>query len=120
VEGSVERFTREREEGNRRVSEAGNLTINRFFALDQRAYEDGALPAATKELIGLAASMVLRCDDCIRYHLMRCREEGLGGAEIHEALAVSLVVGGSIVIPHLRRALGFLEELEGGAASSGA
>lgn len=119
MEGAVERFTREREEGNRRVSEAGNLTINRFFALDNRAYEDGALPARTKELLGLAASTVLRCDDCIRYHLMRCREEGLGREEIHEALAVSLVVGGSIVIPHLRRALGFLEELDAGAGGDG-
>lgn len=116
MEGSVERFQRERDEGNRRVSEAGNLTLNRFFALDHRAYEDGALPARTKELLGLAASMVLRCDDCIRYHLMRCREEGIAHEELHEALAVSLVVGGSIVIPHLRRALAFLDELDGGTA----
>ncbi|MDT8436519.1 MAG: carboxymuconolactone decarboxylase family protein [Gemmatimonadota bacterium] len=113
MEGQVETFAREREEGNRRVAEADNLTLNRFFALDHRAYEDGALPARTKELLGLAASMVLRCDDCIRYHLTRCREEGVGREELHEALAVSLVVGGSIVIPHLRRALAFLEELDG-------
>jgi AhpD family alkylhydroperoxidase len=119
VEGSVERFQREREEGNRRVSEAGNLTLNRFFALDHRAYEEGALPARTKELLGLAASMVLRCDDCIRYHLLRCREEGVALEELREALAVSLVVGGSIVIPHLRRALAFLDEIEAGATPAG-
>jgi AhpD family alkylhydroperoxidase len=120
LEGSVERFQREREEGNRRVSEAGNLTINRFFALDGRAYEEGALDARVKEMMGLVASMVLRCDDCIRYHLLRCREEGVTSQEIHEAMAVALVVGGSIVIPHLRRALAFLEEVDGPGGKEGA
>lgn len=108
---SLEEFRHFREKMNTAVLAAGNLTINRFFALDQRAYEDGVLPAKTKELMGLVASMVLRCDDCITYHLVRCREEGASHEEILESMSVSLVVGGSIVIPHLRRAMGRLEEV---------
>lgn len=100
-----------RERLNDRIREQGNLTVNRFFALDGRAYEAGALAVDTKELLGLVASMVLRCDDCIRYHLIRCREEGVGDDELFEAFSVALVVGGSIVIPHLRRAVDFLDEL---------
>lgn len=100
-----------RERLNERIREEGNLTVNRFFALDGRAYEAGALEADTKELLGLVASMVLRCDDCIRYHLIRCREEGVGDEELFEAFSVALVVGGSIVIPHLRRAVDFLDDL---------
>ena len=96
---------------NAAILEAGNLNINRFFALDSRTYETGALPVKTKELLGLVASMVLRCDDCITYHLIRCREEGVTDAELYDAFAVALVVGGSIVIPHLRRAVARLEEL---------
>jgi AhpD family alkylhydroperoxidase len=96
---------------NAAINAAGNLTINRFFALDARTYEAGVLEAKTKELIGLTASMVLRCDDCITYHLIRCREEGATNDELFEAFAVGLVVGGSIVIPHLRRAVATLEEL---------
>ena len=85
--------------------------INRFFALDTRSYETGALPVKTKELLGLVASMVLRCDDCVTYHMVRCREEGVTDPEFFDAFAVALVVGGSIVIPHLRRAVARLEEL---------
>jgi AhpD family alkylhydroperoxidase len=96
---------------NEHIHEAGNLTVNRFFALDGRAYEPGALDTPTKELLGLVASMVLRCDDCISYHLVRCREEGWSDDELFDAFAVGLVVGGSIVIPHLRRGVAFLEEL---------
>lgn len=107
----LEEFREYREELNERIREAGNLTVNRFFALDGRAYEEGALGSDTKELLGLVASMVLRCDDCISYHLIRCREEGLEDEELFEAFSVALVVGGSIVIPHLRRAVEFLEEL---------
>lgn len=88
----------------------GNLTINRFFALDTRAYEPGALGARTKELLGLVASLVLRCDDCITYHVVRSVEEGATDEELLETFAVGLVVGGSIVIPHLRRAMARLEE----------
>jgi AhpD family alkylhydroperoxidase len=105
---------------NERISAAGNLTINRFFNLDHRAYESGALDVRTKELLGLVASLVLRCDDCVTYHLKRCVEEGWTDAEIHEGLAVGLVVGGSIVIPHLRRGFARLEELRstGGGGSA--
>ncbi len=100
-----------RERMNEHIHQAGNLTVNRFFALDGRAYEPGALDAPTKELLGLVASMVLRCDDCIAYHLIRCREEGWSDEELFDAFAVGLIVGGSIVIPHLRRAVAFLEEM---------
>lgn len=100
-----------RERMNTRILEAGNLEMKRFFALDGRVYEDGALPARTKELLGLVASVVLRCDDCISYHMIRCREEGVGEEEIFETLSVALVVGGSITIPHIRRAVALLDEL---------
>jgi AhpD family alkylhydroperoxidase len=109
--GTLEAFRHFREKMNAAILEAGNLNINRFFALDTRAYETGALPSKTKELLGLVASMVLRCDDCITYHLVRCREEGVTDPELYDAFSVALVVGGSIVIPHLRRAVARLEEL---------
>jgi len=108
---TLEAFRHFREKMNAAILEAGNLNINRFFALDTRTYESGALPVKTKELLGLVASMVLRCDDCVTYHLVRCREEGVNDAELYDAFAVALVVGGSIVIPHLRRAVARLEEL---------
>jgi AhpD family alkylhydroperoxidase len=108
---SIEEFRRFRERMNDRILEAGNLEIKRFFALDSRTYEPGALDTRTKELLGLSASMVLRCDDCITYHLVRCVEEGVSDDELFETFSVALVVGGSIVIPHLRRAVATLEEL---------
>jgi AhpD family alkylhydroperoxidase len=108
---NLEAFRHFREKMNAAILEAGNLNINRFFALDTRTYESGALPAKTKELLGLVASLVLRCDDCITYHLVRCREEGVSNPEFYDAFAVALVVGGSIVIPHLRRAVARLDEL---------
>lgn len=98
-------FRAYRERMNAEILAQNNLVINRFFALDGRAYEAGVLDARTKELLGLVASMVLRCDDCITYHLIRCREEGVTSPEAMEAMSVALVVGGSIVIPHLRRAV---------------
>ncbi len=110
---SVEEFRRFREKLNKAIHDAGNLNINRFFALDSRTYESGALDTKTKELLGLVASMVLRCDDCITYHVVRSREEGVTDEEFFEAFAVALVVGGSIVIPHLRRAVARLEEVTG-------
>jgi len=85
--------------------------VSTFSARDARGYEDGALPGTTKELLGLVAPMVLRCDDCITYHGIRCREERVSDPEFSDALAVALVVGGSIVIPHLRRAVARLGEL---------
>jgi AhpD family alkylhydroperoxidase len=100
-----------RERMNARILEAGNLEIKRFFALDTRSYEPGALDAKTKELLGLVASMVLRCDDCITYHVVRCKEEGVTDPEFFEAFNVGLVVGGSIVIPHLRRAVDTLDQI---------
>ena len=94
---------------------AGHLTINRFFALDNRTYEAGALGVKTKEMLGLVSSLVLRCDDCVTYHVIRCHEAGVTREEFLEIFSVGLVVGGSIVIPHLRRAMARLEELGGGA-----
>lgn len=108
---SIEEFREFRERMNERILATDNLDIKRFFALDNRAYEPGALPARTKELLGLVASLVLRCDDCITYHIARSIEEGSSDAEIMETLAVGLVVGGSIVIPHLRRAVAALDEV---------
>lgn len=107
----LEEFRAFRERMNDKIRDAGNLEINRFFALDDRAYREGALDVRTKELMGLVASLVLRCDDCISYHLIRCREEGITDEELFEAFNVGLVVGGSIVIPHLRRAVDLLEDL---------
>jgi AhpD family alkylhydroperoxidase len=103
-----------RERMNTRILEAGNLEIKRFFALDTRCYEAGALDVKTKELLGLVASMVLRCDDCVTYHVIRCKEEGVSDAEFFETFNVGLIVGGSIVIPHLRRAVDMLDRLNAG------
>jgi len=108
---AVKRFRSERERLNEKVLAAGNLTVKRFFALDTQAYAPGALDAKTKELLGLASSAVLRCDDCILYHIIRCVEEGATDDEIIEALSIALVVGGSILVPHLRRAIDRLDEL---------
>lgn len=88
----------------------GTLVTKRFFRLDGQAYEDGALHARTKELLGLVASMVLRCDDCIAYHIDRCIQMGVSDEELWESFDVALIVGGSIVIPHLRRGVEFLDE----------
>jgi AhpD family alkylhydroperoxidase len=110
---SLKEFRDFRERMNDRILSSGNLDIKRFFALDTRAYEGGALPVKTKELMGLVASMVLRCDDCITYHVVRCRQEGTTREEFLEAFNVALVVGGSITIPHLRRAVATLDEIEG-------
>ena len=104
-------FREFREKMNERILAADNLEIRRFFALDSRVYEQGALDTRTKELLGLVASLVLRCDDCITYHIVRCLEEDVGEREIFEAFSVGLVVGGSIVIPHLRRAVATVDEL---------
>lgn len=111
--GSLEEFHALRTKMNDAIFAADNLTINRFFALDGRAYEAGALGVKTKEMLGLVASLVLRCDDCVTYHVVRCAEEGVTDQEMMEVFAVGLVVGGSIVIPHLRRAVARLEELRG-------
>ncbi|MGQ9565817.1 MAG: carboxymuconolactone decarboxylase family protein [Candidatus Bathyarchaeales archaeon] len=106
----LEEFRRYREHMNKRILSAGNLGIKRFFALDSRAYDEGALSIKTKELLGLVASTVLRCNDCIVYHIIRCVEEGVTEEEFFEALNVALVVGGSITIPHLRRAVDLFDQ----------
>ena len=111
--GSLEEFRKFRERMNAEILGENNLVINRFFALDTRTYKAGALDVKTKELLGLVASLVLRCDDCVTYHLVRCAEEYVSRSEMFETLSVGLVVGGSIVIPHLRRAVDRWNELEG-------
>lgn len=108
---SLAAFRAFRERMNTRILGENNLVINRFFALDGRAYEQGALDVKTKELLGLVASLVLRCDDCITYHLVRCAEEGVTRDEAFETMSIGLIVGGSIVIPHLRRAVDRWDEL---------
>jgi AhpD family alkylhydroperoxidase len=106
----LEEFKKYRQKMNERILASGNLQIKRFFNLDTQAYEQGSLPSKTKELLGLVASAVLRCDDCVTYHVIRCVEEGVTDQEFFEALNVALVVGGSITIPHLRRAVEHIDE----------
>ncbi|HYE94935.1 MAG TPA: carboxymuconolactone decarboxylase family protein [Rubricoccaceae bacterium] len=102
----LDRFEAYRARMNRRIlEEKDHLGIKRFFALDGAAYRDGALDARTKELLGLVASLVLRCNDCIDYHLLQCVEAGWTDEELDDAMNVGLIVGGSIVIPHLRHAV---------------
>jgi AhpD family alkylhydroperoxidase len=110
---TVAEFRQEREQLNKIVMQYADLTIKRFYGLDSQAYREGALPQKTKEMLGLVASLVLRCDDCIQYHIIRCAEEGVSTDEVVEALGIGLVVGGSITIPHLRRALQAWDELQG-------
>jgi AhpD family alkylhydroperoxidase len=112
----VRAFTDFRKRMNERILAEPNQVVRRFFALDTQTYQAGALDVKTKELLGLVASMVLRCDDCISYHVAQCREAGVNRDEMFEAFSVGLVVGGSIVIPHLRRAVDFLDKLESGDA----
>ncbi len=109
---TLEQFEEFRAAMNRRIEESDHLGLKRFFALDHQAYEPGPLDAKTKELLGLVASAVLRCDDCVTYHLTRCAEEGWTRAEVIDALNVALVVGGSITIPHLRRAFARMQEID--------
>jgi AhpD family alkylhydroperoxidase len=97
---------------NERILGEDHAAIKRFFGVDTLTYHDGALPTKTKEMLGLAASMVLRCDDCVCYHILECRKHGVTRAELFDIFSVALTIGGSIVIPHLRRAVAFLDELE--------
>lgn len=114
----VAEFTAFRQRMNARILAEDNQVVRRFFALDTQAYKAGVLDVKTKEMLGLVASLVLRCDDCISYHVAQCRQVGVEREAIFEVFSVGLVVGGSIVIPHLRRAVDFLEQLESGEASS--
>jgi AhpD family alkylhydroperoxidase len=111
-------FTDFRKRMNERILAEPNQVVRRFFALDTQTYQAGALDVKTKELLGLVASLVLRCDDCISYHVAQCKEAGVSRDEMFETFSVGLVVGGSIVIPHLRRAVDFLDQLEQGEAKA--
>jgi AhpD family alkylhydroperoxidase len=110
----VAEFAAFRKRMNERILAEPNQVVRRFFALDTQTYQAGALDIKTKELLGLVASLVLRCDDCISYHVAQCKQAGVNRDEMFEAFSVGLVVGGSIVIPHLRRAVDFLDKLEQG------
>ena len=107
---SMDEFDRYRADMNEKLLGSNHLGIKRFFALDTQAYEDGALDKRTKELLGLVASIVLRCDDCITYHIKQCVSAGVSRPEFLDTFNVALVVGGSITIPHLRRALDRLDQ----------
>jgi ribonuclease HI len=107
-----EEFNQFRNKMNDIILNEGDINTKRFFNLDHKVYQDGKLPAKTKELLGLASSMVLRCDDCITYHIIEAYKAGWTKEEIYEAMNIALIVGGSIVIPHMRRAAELLEELE--------
>ncbi len=107
----LKEFRAFREKMNRKILEEGTTNTKRFFALDTACYSKGSLTVKTKELMGLTASLVLRCDDCVAYHLTRLKEEGATDQELFEAFDVALIVGGSIVIPHLRRAVDLIEEI---------
>lgn len=109
----VEAFNAYREKMNEKILGADNLVLKRLFNLDTNTYEEGALPTVTKEMLGLVASMVLRCDDCIKYHLGKCHELGVSNAQMFEIFAVANIVGGTIVIPHTRRAVEYWEALQG-------
>jgi AhpD family alkylhydroperoxidase len=108
-----EEFNDYRTRMNEVILSKDNLVMKRLWNLDTNTYEDGALDKRTKEMLGLVASMVLRCDDCIKYHLGKCHELGITTAELYEIFAVANIVGGTIVIPHTRRAAEYWEELVG-------
>lgn len=105
-------FNEYRSRMNEKILSEDNLVLKRLFNLDTNTYAEGALPVKTKEMLGLVASMVLRCDDCIKYHLIKCRENGVSRAEVFEIFSIANIVGGTIVIPHMRRAVEFWDELE--------
>ncbi|MBN1302336.1 MAG: carboxymuconolactone decarboxylase family protein [Melioribacteraceae bacterium] len=110
---TITEFKKYRSDMNDKILNSGFRDFNKFFALDNKAYINGALDAKTKELMGLVASMVLRCNDCILYHIDRAVEEGANRQEFYESFNIALIVGGSIVIPHLRFAMEQLDELLG-------
>ena len=109
MENRLQEFQTYRNRMNERIAQIDHLGIKRFFNLDGAAYKDGALDSRTKELLGLTASMVLRCNDCIDYHIIQCADAGWSDEELYDAFNVALVVGGSIVIPHLRHAVESLD-----------
>lgn len=107
----VKEFNEYRSRMNDRIMEQDNKVLKRFFSLDNQTYQEGALDVKTKELLGLVASMVLRCDDCIKYHLGKCHENNVNTEEIYEVFSIANMVGGSICIPHTRRAVEYWDEL---------
>lgn len=109
----VDDFNAYRSKMNERLLQEDNLVLKRIFNLDSNAYAPGALDTATKEMLGLVSSMVLRCDDCVRYHLEKCYQLGITRAQVFEVFAIANLVGGTIVIPHTRRAVEFWDDLEG-------
>lgn len=111
MDPKVQEFNDYRAKMNERIMQSDNLVLKRLFNLDSNTYTEGALSVKTKEMLGLVASMVLRCDDCIKYHLQKCHEEGVSTEEVFEVFAVANIVGGTIVIPHLRRAVEFWDQL---------
>src|SRR5437016_1015105 len=99
----VKEFQSFRKKMNERILSRNDRAIKRFFGVDTLTYEEGKLDTRTKEMLGLVASMVLRCDDCVSYHIIQCKEQGVSEDEMFDIFSVALTVGGSIVIPHLRR-----------------
>ena len=110
--GLVEEFNEYRTRMNEKITGADNLVLKRLFNLDTQTYAEGALPTSTKEMLGLVASMVLRCDDCVKYHLGKCYDLGITTAQMYEIFAVANIVGGTIVIPHTRRAAEYWDALQ--------
>jgi len=110
--GIVEDFNTYRTRMNEKIMASDSLIIKRIFNLDTNAFAEGQLDARSKELIGLTCSLVLRCDDCVRYHLGKCKELGFSTGQVNEAMGVATLIGGTIVVPHLRRAFEFWEELQ--------
>ena len=109
----LEKFNHFREHMNEKILAEGNLDTKRFFGIDSRVYEAGKLDQGTKEMLGLMASLALRCDDCIAYHVIQCHELGVDRDTFYEIFNIGLVAAGSITIPHMRRAVALLDELEG-------
>ena len=114
--GRLDEFESFRKEMNEKILAEGNLETRRFWNLDGRVYEPGRLDRQTKEMLGLVASLVLRCDDCVSYHLIQCKDQGVDRQMLYEIINVALIVGGSITIPHVRRAVAFWDELEASRA----
>lgn len=108
---TVEEFNRYRSQMNEKILDTENLVLKRIFNLDTQAFSEGALDVKTKEMLGLACSMVLRCDDCVKYHLGRCKEENVTGQQVFEIFSIANLIGGTIVIPQLRKAAEYWEEL---------
>ncbi len=108
----LDEFNAYREKMNNRILSSDNLVMKRIYNIDSNAYQNGALSVKTKEMLGLVSSLVLRCDDCIQYHLIKCYDNGITENELFEVLAIANLVGGTIVIPHTRRAVEFWDELQ--------